>query len=201
MKKLLCVLSALVLVLTALPLSAAGSLAESASYDELLPDYRQNMQTGETGSAYAYQFEAEKDGVYSVTAKASAGTVTLHSASLDCYTDDYRPTDGAHIYYYDMKKGQELKIEFTCAANTIATVVRQSVDTVADGDEFDFTGEYDRSFIIPNAYEYYGNVKFAAATRAIPTATRFLRPVTVCSRRCPQRETTALFTWIGKMCG
>lgn len=70
MKKLLCVLSALDLVVTLLPLSAAGSLAESASYDELLPDYRQNMQTGETGRVYAYQFEAEKDGVYSVTAKA-----------------------------------------------------------------------------------------------------------------------------------
>lgn len=63
-----------------------------------------------------------------------------------------------------MKKGQELKIEFTCSANTIATVVRRSVDTVSDGDEFDFTGEYDRSFIIPNSYEYYGNVKFAAET-------------------------------------
>lgn len=27
------------------------------------------MQTGETGSVYAFQFEAEKEGVYSVTAK------------------------------------------------------------------------------------------------------------------------------------
>jgi hypothetical protein len=35
----------------------------------VLPDCRQNMQTGETGSVYAFQFEVKKDGVYSVTAK------------------------------------------------------------------------------------------------------------------------------------
>jgi len=46
-----------------------NELGSDASYDELLPDYRQNMQTCETGSVYAFQFEAEKDGVYSVTAK------------------------------------------------------------------------------------------------------------------------------------
>ena len=46
-----------------------NELGSDASYDELLPDYRQNMQTGETGSVYAFQFDVKKDGVYSVTAK------------------------------------------------------------------------------------------------------------------------------------
>ena len=164
MKKLLSILLSAVMAIAIMPLSPAGTFAEENTFNDLLPDYGENMQTGENGSVYSYRFVAEKDGVYSVTEKATDGTVNLHSTSLEFYTDDYRPSDDAHIYYYNMKKGQELKIEFTCSANTIATVVRRSVDTVSDGDEFNFTGEYDRSFIIPNSYEYYGNVKFAAET-------------------------------------
>lgn len=37
-----------------------NGLCSDASYDELLPDYRQNMQIGETGSVYAFQFKSKR---------------------------------------------------------------------------------------------------------------------------------------------
>ena len=78
MKKLLSILLSAVMAIAIMPLSPAGTFAEENTFNDLLSDCGENMQTGETGNVYSYRFIAEKDGVYSVTEKATDGRVTLH---------------------------------------------------------------------------------------------------------------------------
>ena len=129
-------------------ISPIGSYASEEGYYELPLDYVHELEAGDEDLVCKYSFTAEKDGVYSVTSKPISGNSYLSKISDNLYTDDFRSNGNVQTYYYKLEKGQEVKLSFRVKANSSAQIFRQTVDLIKGGDEFEFTGEFDKSFIV-----------------------------------------------------
>lgn len=160
MKKLLCfVLSIVILVFSSVTL---GTFADEESFYDMPLDYSSKLESGDEEFYEGFHFFAEKDGIYSITEKTISGQVYEKEHSKELYAKDYRMADNTSIYYFKMKKGEELKISFTFKPNSSCTITRRTVDLITDGAEFDFSGEYDKSFILPSSdyhsYKFCSNI-------------------------------------------
>ncbi len=159
MKKVLCfVLSIVILVFSSVTF---GAFASEESLFDMPLDYEIEIASENYEYDEGFHFFAEKDGIYSISRKTASGQVNINDTSKEPDTTDYRTADNTTIYYFNMKKGEELIIHFTCKPNSSCVIVRRTVDLITDGTEIDFNGEYDKSFVLPSS-SYYGNYKFCS---------------------------------------